>query len=302
MSGADRLEFVDAHHHLQDYKSGRYLWLAPGRKGGALSPDLSPLRRDYSVVDLKADLAGVDLIKSIHVQNQWDASNPADETVWLQSVADAQGFPHAIVAFADLADPGVERLLETHSACANTRGVRQILDWREDPSFTVVLQRDLMEDAAWRRGYALLRRFGMSFDLQLYPEQLAMAFELVRAFPDIPVILNHFGKLYRTSQDGLAEWTSGLRRLAQAPNVSVKLSGFGIGRPGWNVEQVWPLVAQVIDVFGVDRCMCGSNLPFDRLFRPPSYVVAMLKRIAAEAGPSDAPKLLRANAEKAYRI
>jgi predicted TIM-barrel fold metal-dependent hydrolase len=302
MSASGELEFVDAHHHLQDYENGRYPWLAPGKAGGALSPDISPLRRDYTLRDLKADLAGVRLVKSVHVQNQWDPTDPVGETAWLQGIADAEGFPQAIVAFADLADPTVEGLLEAHAAYPNMRGIRQILDWHEDPTYTVVLRRDLMESADWRRGYALLRRFGLSFDLQLYPEQLDMAFDLVRAFPDTPVVLNHFAKLYDESDAGIARWTSGLRLLAQAPNVSVKLSGFGIGRYGWNVDDVWPLMARVIDIFGVDRCMCGSNLPFDRLYRPPSCIVAMLKRIAAEVGPSDAPKLLRTNAEKAYRI
>ena len=302
MNASGELEFVDAHHHLQDYEHDRYPWLAPGKTGGALSPDLSSLRRNYTVRDLKADLAGVALIKSVHVQNQWDPADPVGETAWLQGIADAEGFPHAIVAFADLADPRVAGLLEAHAAYPNTRGIRQILDWHKDPAYSVLLRQDIMEDAGWRRGYALLRRLGLSFDLQVYPEQLDMAFGLVRAFPDTLVILNHFGKLYDESDAGIVEWTTGLRRLAQAPNVSVKLSGFGIGRYDWNVDDVWPLMARVIDIFGVDRCMCGSNLPFDRLYRPPSYIVTMLKRIAVEAGPSDAPKLLRTNAEKAYRI
>lgn len=102
MNPSGELELVNAHHHLQDYERDRYPSLAPGKMGGALSPELSPLRRNYTVRDLKVDLAGVTLIKFVHVQNQREPRDPVGETVRLQSIADAEGFPHAIVAFADL--------------------------------------------------------------------------------------------------------------------------------------------------------------------------------------------------------
>jgi len=72
MNAAGELEFVDAHHHLQDYEHDRYPWLASGKMGGALSPDISPLRRIDAVRDLRADLAGVTLIESVHIQHQWE--------------------------------------------------------------------------------------------------------------------------------------------------------------------------------------------------------------------------------------
>ena len=87
------------------------------------------------------------------------------------------------------------------------------------------------------------------------------------------------------SPNGKAAWEAAMRRLAQARNVVVKLSGFGIGRFNWTIAQVAPLVLRVVSIFGVDRCLCGSNLPFDRLFGPPARIVEMLLWIAKTFGP-----------------
>lgn len=81
MNAAGELEFVDAHHHLQDYEHDRYPWLASGKMGGALSPDISPLRRIDAVRDLRADLAGVTLIKSVDIQRQRERGRAIDMAV-----------------------------------------------------------------------------------------------------------------------------------------------------------------------------------------------------------------------------
>lgn len=296
------LEFVDAHQHFQDLATNLYPWLADVTAPHKLEGDLKPLRRNYLVPDYHADLSGIRLLKSVHVQNGWDAGDPVGETRWLQHLAETTGFPHAIVAFADLADDRVGAVLEQHAQFANVRGIREILNWSDDPILNVALRSDLMSDAGWRRGFGLLRTYEFSFDLQIYWWQMDAALDLARAFPDTAIVLNHFGMPVDRSADAIASWSGAMARLAHAPNVSVKLSGFGLGRRDWTTVDTGPLLLRTIDLFGVDRCLCGSNLPFDRLYAPPSQIVAALQWLAAQLGAADADKVLRANATRIYRI
>jgi predicted TIM-barrel fold metal-dependent hydrolase len=294
--------FVDAHHHFQDIETHYYPWLCDKDAPPKLEGDLTPLRRNYLPADYLADMQSINLVKSVHVQNGWDPGDPAGETRWLQGLADRGGFPHAIVAAADLAAPGVERLLEAHRAFPNVRGIRQILNWHPDPLYRVAPRADLMDDAAWRRGYALLKRFDMSFDLQIYWPQMADAFRLARSFPDTLMILNHFGMPVDRSPGGIASWAAALAHLAQAPNIMVKLSGLGLGHPRWTAEDTIPLLRRAIDIFGTGRVMFGTNLPVDSLFSSARRIIEAYETVVERHTPAEREALFRTNAERAYRI
>ena len=109
------MQIIDPHHHLWDLERHDYPWLRPETPHPA--GDLTPICRSYRLDDFLADAAGLELVKSVHLQAEIDRRDPVAETAWLQAVADApgsRGFPHGIVAFADLADPRVEATLERH--------------------------------------------------------------------------------------------------------------------------------------------------------------------------------------------
>jgi predicted TIM-barrel fold metal-dependent hydrolase len=296
------IPFVDAHQHFQDIENHHYPWLCDAERPAQLEGDLSPIRRNYLPADYLADMASVRLIKSVHVQNGWDPRNPTGETRWLQGLADAHGFPHAIVAFADLADASAEAQLEAHCAFPNTRGIRQILNWHEDPKYRVAAQADLMDDAGWRRGFRLLQRYRLSFDLQVYWPQMAAAYRLARDFPDTAVILSHFGMPIDRSAEGIASWVAALAQLAQAPNVMIKLSGLGLGHPNWTLEDTVPLLQRAIGIFGVDRAMFGSNLPVDGLFSSAEKIFLAFDATLKTFSPAEQKGLAQVNAERTYGI
>jgi predicted TIM-barrel fold metal-dependent hydrolase len=141
--------FVDAHQHFQDIKAHYYPWLCNKDASPKLEGDLTPIWRNYLPDDYQGDLVSIGLVKSVHVQNGWDPREPVGETKWLQGMADQHGFPHAIVAYADLAAPNVQSVLEAHHAFPNVRGIRQILNWHDNPMLWVARSPDLMDDAAW---------------------------------------------------------------------------------------------------------------------------------------------------------
>ena len=197
---------VDAHHHLWELASGRYAWLTEGPREVVFG-STAPLIRDYLLADYLGDMAGVGLAKSVHIQASF-FDDPVAETRWLQAIADAHGFPHGIVAYARLEEPDAEAVLEAHCAHANMRGIRQIMSWHSNPAWSFNERADLMQDAAWRRGFALLQRFGLSFDLMIYSGQLADALDLARAFPrdaDRPQPHRQPGRSRRRRHRGLAQ-------------------------------------------------------------------------------------------------
>ena len=294
--------FVDAHQHFQDIETHYYPWLCDDDAPAKLEGDLTAIRRNYLLADYFSDMKSIRLVKSVHVQNGWDPRDPVGETRWLQGLAKQNGFPHAIVGFADLAAPGVEAILEAHCAFPNMRGIRQILNWHQDPVFRVAARADLMDDADWRRGFGLLSRYGLSFDLQIYWSQMAAAYRLAKAYPNTLILLEHFGMPVDRSPEGISSWAAALTQLAQASNVMVKISGLGLGHPNWTVQDTTPLLRRVIDIFGMDRTMFGTNLPVDRLFSKAERILHAYDVALKNFSATERMTLFRLNAEKAYRI
>jgi predicted TIM-barrel fold metal-dependent hydrolase len=240
--------------------------------------------------------------KSVHIQGGFDPADPVSETRWLQSLADSHGFPHGIVAAADLSQRGVGGVLEAHAGFANTRGIRQNLNYDPDDPTACFIDRDCVSDRQWRAGFSLLEGLGFSFDLQILPRQLMDGVGLARTFPGTRIILCHMGLPFRRDPAGLEEWRSGLRLLATEPNTSVKVSGFGMIDHQWRVSSIRPLVLETIDVFGPGRCMFASNFPVDGLYSSYSAVWAALIEITAGFSADERAGMFGGNAQRTYRL
>ena len=217
-------------------------------------------------------------------------------------LADKHGYPHGIVARATLDAPNVEQVLEGHARYENIRGIRHAINWHSDPAKTYVNRPDLIKTKAWRRGFGLLRRFGLSFDLQLYPPQMADAAALARAYPDVLIILDHAGMPVDRDEEGIRRWQRGMRELAAAPNVVVKISGLGTVDWNWTVESIRPFVLQTIEVFGIPRCMFASNFPVDKLYSDFDTLYAAFREITKHFSPDERQMLFHDNAARYYRL
>jgi predicted TIM-barrel fold metal-dependent hydrolase len=297
------MQVVDPHIHLWDLKTHHYPWLA--NPGVSFVGDARDLKHDYLLDNLLGEAGGIEILKVVHVEANHDPADPVEETRWLQGLAeqpDARGMPNGIVAAVDLAAPNAPEVLEAHAAFANTRGVRQILNVHENKLFDYI-GRHLMRDTTWREHFALLRRYDMSFDLQLYPSQMKEAAALARAHPDTPFIINHTGMFVdRSSVAGYRAWRDGMRLLAGCANVSVKISGLAMFDHQWTVESLRPYVLETIDTFGVERAMFASNFPVDRLFGSYEKLWHAYASIVADASVTEQDALFRRNAERVYRI
>jgi predicted TIM-barrel fold metal-dependent hydrolase len=295
---------VDAHMHLWDLDEIRYPWLTPPLPVG-ITGDVSPIAKTYLLDDYLRDTGTegdkIRVTKIVHVEA---GANPADslkETRWLQSVADACGYPQALVAHAELNNPRVEALLAEHASHRNVRGIRQIVNWHADPKKTYT-PRDWLADAEWQKGFALLRKYGLSFDLQIYPSQMQAAAHLASRHPDTPIILNHTGMPVDRDAAGLQAWRAGIQALAQQPNVAVKISGLAMLDWQWTTDSLRPFVMQTIELFGTDRCLFASNFPVDRLFGSFERQCSAYRSLTATLTPAERAQVFATNAERIYRI
>lgn len=298
----NELAIIDAHHHLWDLERNRYPWLEARPMAPSVAGDLTPIAKSYRIQEYRADIANWNVVKSVHVECGWDRTNPVGETAWLQSVAYADGFPHGIVAHATLDAPDVERILAAHAAFPNCRGIRHIVNWHRDPAKTYVSRPDLLRHGRWLKGFALLRKYGLSFDLQLYPSQMEDGAALARAHPDTLIILNHAGMPVDRDEAGIAAWRAGMKRLAEAPNVVVKISGLGMVDWHWSETSIRPFVLETIDTFGIERAMFASNFPVDRLYSDFDTLFAAFDAITAKFSAEERRLLFSGNAARWYRL
>jgi len=294
------MQVVDPHIHLWDLKTHHYPWLANPQT--SFVGDARDLKHDYLLSDLLNDAQDIDVLKLVHVDANHDPADPVEETRWLQSIADKDGMPNGIVAGADLSADNAEQVLEAHAAFANTRGIRQILNVHDNKLYDYV-GRHYMREPQWRKHCGLLKRFGMSFDLQLYPSQMEEATQLAREHADTQFIVNHAGMFVdRNSTHGYRAWREGMRMLAACPNVAVKVSGFAMFDHDWTIESLRPYVHETIDTFGIDRAMFASNFPVDRLFGTYTALWNAYAHIVGDSSESEKQALFVRNAERIYRI
>jgi len=292
-------EIVDAHHHI--WRLADMPWLQ-----GAVVPRIfgayEPLRRDYPIEEFRADLNGAGVTKSVYVQTNWAPNRALDEVAWVQSVADATGWPHAIVGYADLTGPGLAALLDAQRRHPRLRGVRQQIHWHDNPQYRFAGRPDMAADAAWRRGFAEVGKRGLLFELQVFAPQMAGAADLARTFPDTAIVLEHAGMLEDDSSKGWEAWREGMALLAACSNVSVKLSGLGTFIHRADAAQVQRIVRATVDLFGFDRCVWGSNFPIEKLWTDYATLVGNIRAALADFAPSDRRKILADNATRIYRL
>ena len=296
------LPIVDAHQHFWDLERHYYPWLCdpeliPFRYG-----DYSALRRTYLPEDYRRDTRAWRIVKTVHVEAEWDRRDPVAETRWLERVSAEHGLPTACVAYCALDGGDADAVLAAQAASPLVRGIRHKPQAAGSPRNAARGQPGSMDDPAWRRGYALLARHGLSFDLQTPWWHLDAAAELARDFPQTQIVINHTALPSDRSPEGLAAWRKALGVVAAAPNVAIKISGLGDPPRAWTVEANAPVIRDAIAIFGADRAMFASNYPVDSLVATYDEIAAGFISAIGHLPVEDRRKLLHDNAQRIYRL
>lgn len=290
---------IDSHHHI--WRHSDLPWLQGPMVPRIFGP-YEPLRRDYPMQEFLADLDGNGVAASVYVQVNWAPHQAVDEVGWVESVAQATGWPHAIVGFADLHSEKAPETLKALSVFPRMRGIRMQLHWHENESYRFAAVPDLMLGRVFRKNLAHLQDYGWSFDLQLFAGQMAHGAELAAGLPGIVFVLQHAGMLEDPAPANRALWRDGMRRLAERPNVVAKLSGLGTFIHRNDPAHIAAVVGETIEIFGPDRCLFGSNFPIEKLRTDYTTLLATYREVLSSY-PDDAQHaVLAATAARVYRL
>lgn len=293
---------IDTHMHLWDLKNN-YPWLMTDVPALInLGGNYDSLKQNFLAEDYIALVKDHKVTQSVHVEAFGFEGNPILETKWLQAQADQFGFPHGIVAHADLHDPNVEEVIMQHCQYPNMRGIRMALNYSENPPLQMAEHGDYLSDKQWRKGFGLLAKYNLLFDLQIFDNQIEDAISLAKEFSDINIVIEHFAWPLDASEQHLAIWRQKMTAIAECPNVFVKLSAIGWVFKNANFETLNKYILEAIKIFGIHRCMFGSNFPPDSLFYSFNDLMLTFKKIFSIYSENEQHKFFYENAKRIYRL
>lgn len=290
---------VDAHHHVWDPDVNYHPWLRDEPVSGFRYGDYSRIKRRYLVSDYLADACNWQVAGTVYVEAEWDPNDPTGEMDFIAGLRRVSGYPSVAVGQIRLDEHAAAATLEKLAGYDFVRSVRQKPRANASASDRAA---GGMTDGIWRTGFAELRKHELRFDLQTPWWHLDEAADLARDFPDTQIIINHAGLPADRSEAGISAWRAAMARVAGRPNIAVKISG--IGTPGlpWTADRNREIVLTVIDLFGIERCMFGSNFPVDSLCARFDEIYEGFDAITANFSTDDRRRLFHDNAVRIYAI
>jgi L-fuconolactonase len=232
---------IDAHQHFWKYDPVRDAWI---------TEEMSVLKRDFLPIDLKLLLQQNKVDASVAVQ----ADQSESETDFLINLSQKFSFIKGIVGWVDLQAPDVRERLEYFSQFPVVKGFRHILQAEKE--------RDKMLQPQFMRGIKELKEFGFTYDILIYSDQLPYIPSFLAAFPDQKFIIDHLAKPDIKGKS-LQEWKERINEVAKFENVYCKVSGL-VTEADWNhwkKSDFIPYLDTVVEAFGTDRLLYGSDWP-----------------------------------------
>ncbi len=281
----DKFPIVDTHVHLWHPKRLRYPWLK----------QVSSLNRPFLLKDYNDATGNLEIESIVFVQCDTHPDDGLKETAWVTSLAAREVRIRGIVAWAPLEEGNcVAAFIEKLAEESLVKGIRRLIQG-ESVDFCI--------HPKFVDGVRILSRFGLSFDLCIFHSQLANTIRLVEQCPDVQFILDHIGKPDIKNQ--LFEpWKQEIKVLAGFPNVQCKVSGVvtEADHENWTSDNLQPYIDHVIESFGFDRVIYGSDWPVSTLATEYTRWVQTLQEAVSGCTPEEMKKLFHDNAIKFYRL
>jgi len=211
---------------------------------------MSGIRRDFLPKDFEPILEQNGIGGSVLVQVDQDEK----ENEFQLKNADENDFIKGVVGWVNLQVDNIEERLEFYKQFEKMKGFRHILQGEAD--------RALMLKPAFMNGISKLKKFGYTYDILIYTDQLKYAREFVAAFPDQPFVIDHIAKP-NILEHNIKDWKMDITAVAEHENVYCKVSGMVTEADwqNWRKEDFTPYLDVIVEAFGIDRIMYGSDWP-----------------------------------------
>ena len=278
------MKIIDTHQHLWDLDLFGYSWCAG-------IPELS---RSFRMADYLEATRGLEIYKTVFVEPDVDEPFMLDETKWVLKLAEEENLLQGVVATGRPERADFKGYLDQIAGHPALKGIRRVLHVQPD---------DLSESPLFLENIRSLEAYGLSFDICVLSRQLPQAINLVRHCPGVSFILDHCGNpLVKECED--EPWKTLLKEISSFSNVACKVSGIVVNADhrNWIPEDLRPYIEYVIEVFGSDRVMFGSDWPVCTLAASYRKWVAALTLLTKATGESNQRKLFLENAERIYRL
>jgi len=277
---------VDAHHHLWDLSVRDQDWIS----GDALAP----LRRDFTLADLAPQARAAGVTATVLVQT---ITVPQETPEFLALAADSD-LVAGVVGWTDLTAPDIAETLAGLRAGPGGEylvGIRHQVQSEPDPRWLV--RPDVLH------GLSAVAEAGLVYDLVVTPHQLSAAAAAAERLPDLTFVLDHIGKPPIAS-GSLDPWAEETRRLAALPNTRCKLSGLVTEADwgSWTTQDLKPYADTVLDAFGPDRLMFGSDWPVCKLAADYAEVIAAARELTARLTPAERHQVFTGTAARTYGL
>lgn len=273
---------IDAHQHFWDLTRFDYAWMPP---------EPSILRQNFLPGRLARILTRNRFAGSVLVQ----ASTLLAETHWLLDLADANDFIFAVVGWVDLADPRLGPTLDELQERPKFKGVRHPV--HDEPDDNWLMRADVLA------GLSELARRGLPYDLLIRPRHLPLVPRVAERVPGLRMVINHIAKPHIAAQT-IEPWAQDIAAAARLPQVYCKLSGMitEAAPQSWTAEHLRPYVTHVMQNFGPDRLMFGSDYPVCLLNGSWKEALAAFTQSIGAQPIEVREKLLGGTAQKFYGI
>ena len=272
---------IDAHHHFWFLERGDYGWL---------TPDKEPIYRDFLPADLKPLLAAAGIDGTILVQ----AAPTVAETEFMLGLAREATFIRGVVGWVDFEDPRAPDEIARLSMQSALVGLRPMIQ-------------DIADDT-WMLGEGLVTAFDaliaadLTFDALTLPRHLSALRKLLARHPNMRTVIDHGSK--PMIRDGVLDgWDKDMAALAAETSAFCKLSGLVTeARADWTVDDLRPYVDHLLDSFGPDRLVWGSDWPVCTLASSYGRWLDVTGELLSGLTEGETSAILGGNAARAYRM
>ncbi|GAA1310726.1 amidohydrolase [Planotetraspora silvatica] len=277
---------IDAHHHLWDPSRRTYPWMS----GEALAP----VRKPYGLEDLRRETAAAGVSGTVLVQTVSDLGETVE---FLGTAGGSDGLIAGVVGWVDLTGgvPDQVERLRGSTGGELLVGIRHQVQDEADPEW--IARSDV------RAGLHAVAAAGLAYDLLVLVPQIPAALSVVRDMPGLRFVLDHAAKPPVSSGE-FEPWASGLAELAKLPNVACKLSGLvtEASWTDWETPQIAPYAAHILDSFGPDRVMFGSDWPVCELAASYAQVVELAGELTSGLSEAERARVFGGTAQEWYGL